>query len=73
MNQDDTHLSKDMGSEFDVVLGFRNLFGVQRLGLDLRAGWFFPGKAYRLEEGDPNNPTFRRNDRGLSVIAKIWY
>ena len=73
MNQDDTHLSKDMGSEFDVVLGFRNLFGVQRLGLDLRAGWFFPGKAYRLEEGDPNNPTFRRHDRGLGVIAKIWY
>jgi alginate production protein len=73
MNQDDTQLSRDMGSELDVVLGFRNLFGVQRLGLDLRAGWFFPGKAYRLEEGDPNNPTFRRNDRGLSVVAKIWY
>jgi len=73
MNQDDSQLSKDVGSELDVVLGFRNLFGIQRLGLDLRAGWFFPGKAYRLEEGDPNNPTFRRNDRGLSVIAKIWY
>jgi len=73
MNQDDANLSKDVGSGFDVVLGFRNLFGVQRLGLDLRAGWFFPGKAYRLEEGDPNNPAFRRNDRGLSVVAKIWY
>ena len=73
MNQDDSQLRKDVGSELDVVLGFRNLFGVQRLGLDLRAGWFFPGKAYRLEEGDPNNPTFRRNDRGLSVVAKIWY
>jgi len=73
MSQDDSQLRKDVGSELDVVLGFRNLFGIQRLGLDLRAGWFFPGKAFRLEEGDPNNPTFRRNDRGLSVIAKIWY
>jgi len=73
MNQDDSRLSKDVGREFDVVVGIRNLFGIQRLGLDLRAGWFLPGKAYRLEEGNPNNPTFRRNDRGLSVIAKIWY
>src|SRR6266513_6368685 len=73
MNQDDKQLSKDVGREFDVVIGIRNLFGVQRLGLDLRAGWFSPGNAYRLEEGDPNNPTFSRNDRGVSVIAKIWY
>ncbi|HWS15732.1 MAG TPA: alginate export family protein, partial [Candidatus Methylomirabilis sp.] len=73
MNQDDTQLSKDMGSAFDIVFGFRNLFGVRRLGLDIRVGWFFPGKAFRIEEGDPADPVFRRADKGNSVVAKIWY
>jgi alginate production protein len=73
MNQDDTQLSKDMGSAFDVVIGFRNLFGVRRLGLDLRYGWFFPGKAFRIEEGDPADPVFRGADKGNSVVAKFWY
>ena len=73
MNQDDTQLSKDMGSAFDIVFGFRNLFGVRRLGLDLRFGWFFPGKAFRIEEGDPADPVFRPADKGNSVVAKIWY
>jgi len=73
MNQDDTQLSKDMGSAFDVVFGFRNLFGVRRLGLDLRYGWFFPGKAYRIEEGDPADPVFRGADKGNSIVAKFWY
>lgn len=73
MNQDDMQLSKDMGSAFDVVLGFRNLFGVRRLGLDLRFGWFFPGKAFRIEEGDPADPVFRGADKGNSVVAKFWY
>jgi alginate production protein len=73
MNQDDTQLSKDMGRAFDIVLGIRNLFGVRRLGLDLRAGWFYPGKAFRNAEGDPDNPTFRPADRGYSVVAKMWW
>ena len=74
MNQDDANLSRDMGSAFDIVLGFRNLFGVRRLGLDVRVGWFFPGKkAFRIEEGDPDNPVFLRADQGNSVVAKIWY
>jgi alginate production protein len=74
MNQDDTQLSKDVGSAFDVVLGFRNLFGVRRLGLDLRAGWFFPGKAFRNEVGsDPKNPIFRGADNGISALAKFWW
>jgi alginate production protein len=62
-----------MGSAFDVVLGFRNLFGVRRLGLDVRVGWYFPGKAFRIEEGDPDNPVFRRAGYGNSVVAKFWY
>jgi alginate production protein len=73
MNQDDTQLSKDVGSGFDIVIGIRHLFGVRRLGLDLRAGWFFPGEAFRIEEGDPDNPTFRRADKGTTVIVKFWY
>ena len=73
MNQDDTMLGKDMGSAIDIVLGFRNLFGVRRLGLDLRAGWFFPGKAFRIEEGDPDNPVFRPADKGNSIVAKFWW
>lgn len=74
MNQDDTQLSKDVGDAFDVVLGFRNLFGVRRLGLDLRAGWFFPGKAFRNDlSRDPDNPIFVGADKGFSVLAKFWY
>jgi alginate production protein len=71
MNQDDTQLSKDVGSEFDIVLGIRNLFGVRRLGLDVRAGRFRPGKAFRIEEGDP--ATFRPAEKGYAVVAKIWW
>jgi alginate production protein len=74
MNQDDANLSKYMGRALDIVLGFRNLFGVRRLGLDVRVGWFFPGrKAFRIEEGDPDNPVFRHADKGNSVVAKFWY
>jgi alginate production protein len=73
INQDDTRLSKRVGSEIDVILGFRNLFGLKRLGFEVRAGWFFPGDAYRVEEGDPNNPTFRKADKGVSVLAVFIY
>lgn len=73
INQDDTQLSKDVGSEFDIILGFRNLFGLRRFGFELRAGWFFPGKAFQIEGGDPANPTFRRADKGVNILAVfIW-
>ena len=70
MNQDGTQRSKDVGSAFDVVLGIRSLFGVRRLGMDLRAGLFFPGKAFRNEQ---DNGDFRKADKGISVIAKFWW
>jgi alginate production protein len=70
MNQDDTQRSKDVGGAFDVVLGIRNLFGVRRLGVDLRAGLFFPGKAFRVEQ---DNNDFRKADKGVSVLAKFWW
>lgn len=73
INQDDTQLSRDVGNAFDIVLGFRNLFGVRRLGFELRAGAFFPGKAYRIEEGSPDGPTFRPADKSISALAVfIW-
>jgi alginate production protein len=73
MNQDDTQLSKDMGSAFDLVVGIRNLFGIRRLGLDLRQGWFFPGKAFRNEDATTDPPVFRHAERGSNVVAKFWW
>ena len=73
MNQVDTRLSKDLGTAFDIVLGFRNLFGVRRLGLDLRTGWFFPGKAFLRDEGDEGNPNIRDADKGFTIVAKFWW
>ncbi len=73
MNQDDSQLSRDMGKAFDIVIGFRRMFGLPRLGLDLRMGWFFPGKGFRNEQGDPDNPTFRNADKASSIVAKFWW
>ena len=73
MNQVDTHLSKEVGKAFDIVLGFRNVFGVRRFGIDLRAGWFFPGKAFLRNDGDEENPDIRNADKGISVLAKFWW
>jgi alginate production protein len=73
INQDDTRLSKRVGSEIDLILGFRNLFGIRRFGFEVRAGVFFPDDAYRVEEGDPNNPTFRKGDKSISVLAVFIY
>lgn len=69
MNQDETRLSKDVGSGFDIVLGVRRLFGIKRLGMDLRTGWFFPGQAFLLEHED----SFRYADTGASIVIKLWY
>ena len=70
MNQDDAALSRDVGEELDIILGFRNLFGVKRLGFEARAGVFFPGKAFRNEvTGNPN--AFQRPDKAVSFLAVI--
>ncbi len=73
MNQIEGRLSKNVGSALDIVLAFRNLFGVRRLGLDLRMGWFFPGTAFRRNDGDQDNPDIRRADQGFSILAKFWF
>jgi len=73
MNQVETRLSKDVGSGVDIVLGFRNVFGLRRLGLDVRAGWFFPGEAFLRSEGDEENPNLRHADTGFVMVAKFWW
>jgi alginate production protein len=73
INQDESQLTRDMGNGLDVVVGWRRLFGVRRLGYDLRVGWYFPGKAYRIQEGTPDDPTFRAANKSIGAIVKFWY
>ncbi len=73
-NQVDSRLSRDLGKGLDLVLGARNLFGVRRLGMDLRVGVFKPGSAYSRNVGtDPDNPVMRRADNSVSAIFIIWW
>jgi hypothetical protein len=72
-NQIDSHLSKDLGTEWDIVLGFRNFVGVRRLTLDFRMGWFRPGKAYLKNDGTDTAPILRNPDRAVSSIFIIEY
>ena len=73
MNQGDTPLSKDVGSEFDVIVGIRNLFGLRRLGFEVRAGWFFPGSAFLRNDGDETNPIIRKPDKAVSILAVVIF
>ncbi len=63
-------LSKDVGDELDIVLTINSLFGVQGLGVELRAGLFFPGDAFRRDVG---GGVFSDADKGISVLALISY
>jgi len=65
--------SKDVGQGLDLIVGIRQLFGVRRLGLDLRLGWFFPGQAFRRNDGTEENPILRNADKSISFIAKFWW
>ena len=73
MNQVPGQQSKQVGQAVDIVLGFRNLFGVRRLGLDLRMGWFFPGKAFNRDEGTDVQPSIRRANNAFALVAKFFY
>jgi alginate production protein len=73
LNQVAGRESKDVGKEVDIVLGFRQLFGIRRLGLDLRMGVLFPGNAFVTNEGTTRRPAFRYGDKSYSVLAKFWY
>lgn len=65
--------SIDVGQALDLVLGFRGLFDIRRLGLDLRAGVFLPGQAFRTPGGSLANPVARRADRGATIVVKFRY
>lgn len=65
--------STDVGQALDLVVGFRGLFDIRRLGLDLRAGLFLPGQAFRSSDGALPTPVRRRADRGASIVAKLRY
>jgi alginate production protein len=73
MNQVDTALSRDVGRGYDLVIGIRSLFGLRRLGMDLRAGMFRPGRAFLRNVGDDENPDIRRADRAYTLFAKFWW
>ena len=64
-------LSKDLGNALDVILGFRNLFGVRGLGVELRAGLFFPGDAFRRD--NDGNGILNKADMGISALAVVFY
>jgi alginate production protein len=59
----------DLGREIDIVIGLRNLFGIRGFGTDVRAGLFFPGDAYDIENPAGQSGRFLKNaDRGVSLI-----
>lgn len=65
MNQVPGRESRDVGRALDVVLGLRNMFGIRRLGVDLRMGWFSPGPAFLRNDGTA--------DRGMTAVAKFFF
>ncbi len=69
-NQDPTRQSKDLGDEVDIVLGFRDIFGVNELGVDLVLGYFFPGRAYRVKIADS---VFADADEAFFLSFQIGY
>jgi alginate production protein len=73
MNQVSGQESKDVGSALDMVVGVRNLFGIRQLGIDLRGGLFFPGKAFRIDTSSDESISSRAPETGMAVVAKFWW
>ncbi len=71
-NQDGTRRSRDLGSEIDVILGFREIFDVENLGVDLAVGYFFPGDAYRVVV-DESLGIFKDADGALFARFEVEY
>ena len=70
--------SLNVGRELDLIVAFRRLFDT-KLAIDIRTGYFFPGRAYFRNDGG-NNPASTTNpprraepDRGLRVLAVLSY
>ncbi len=64
--------SKDVGREIDVIVAFRRIFDT-KWAVDLRAGYFFPGNAYLINDGTNAAPRFANPDRGLRILGVISY
>ncbi len=62
--------SKDIGDELDIILGFRDLFGVRGLGLEMRAGIFFPGDAFLRDNGAGG---IEDADTGVSALVVSFF
>ena len=58
-----------MATEFVTL----NVFGVRGLGVDVRVGWLFPGRAFRRNVGNEDEPAFRDADLGFSLVAKALF
>ena len=71
-NQDGSRQSRHLGSEFDIVFGFREIFGVEDLAVDLALGYFLPGRAYRVAV-DEDAKIFKDADAALLVRFDITY
>lgn len=73
MNQVRGFESKEVGSALDVVVGMRSLFGVRRLGMDLRIGWFEPGAAFLRNDGTRARPILKNGDKAAAVVMKLFW
>lgn len=61
-NEDPNRRSSNLGHEIDLVVGMREVFGIDNLGIDIAAGIFFPGPAFRIETNtggfEPADPAY---------------
>jgi len=73
MNQDiSRRATRDMGGALDMGIGMSNLFGVRKLGLEIKGGVFYPGPGYRnLVITDEGDERFVLPDRGIAVSTKL--
>jgi hypothetical protein len=56
-----------------MMIGFRNLFDVPRLSLDVRAGWFYSGTAFPGNDGTEKNSALNKGNKGIAVLVKfVW-
>jgi alginate production protein len=75
MNLNPALQSRRVGEALDVVIGFRNVFNVRRLGVDIRAGRFFPGNAFQnnLGQNEEGEDVFGKANTATTVVVKLWW
>lgn len=63
MNENSYGQSKSVGYAIDFAVAFRRIFGINRLGSEIRAGVFFPGDAW---------DSAARSDKAISILGVIF-